>query len=398
LELIGQRLPQVLIHPYQQKFWDYVKNAGSAAPSPSSRRYLGGDMIDVIQLSATSRLWVGSDWWAAGLNSVDQTDLTFNSSVVPFRNGVIDEASGTLGGQVFHGGGSGGDWLDAVVDGGEPAESVWWATGGVKIGADVFVCCHLLGEGGTFEDPTFGAVDSSIVKLNLFALYADHVNTNASGWNDADFWLNTMRDDVAVSGYIYVTGTTLETSVLFPPAEANNYLAYKAYQAMNHVKMARCLPADVFDPFLYEFWDGTGWSTDPTDAVAIMSDGAIPAYALVGPPTRIGADAWLMLRRPNVTDPYLTVCRAPAPQGPYKDIARVPVPGIGDEINRGVYQVSHHAAIIPHLADPAMPDTSVAMLTRTVVNDTDNAPAVPMTDLHIRRFTPQFVTIPHGGA
>jgi hypothetical protein len=340
-----------------------------------------------VQLGATGWIWVGADWFAGGEPAVDTIDDTFISELFPFRNGQISEGpEGTLTDQVFTGGGSGGEWLDADTEGGEDAGSFWWTLSGVRPGdgftGSAYIAAHLL---GTDElNPTLGVIDSSIITLNAFGLYSAHVNT---GWGQANnFWLSNFRHDVP-NDLVYATGAVIDHN-MGPIAGADLEKWGMARSTGAGWAMARVVDTAVPTSASYEFWNGSSWVSGAGNAVRMTNSGGRVIIGLQGNPVKLQEGYWLTVGRTHVLDNHLDVYRARNPQGPWEYIARTPV-NYGQQIMTDVYQVSHHATIVPHGDAPA--GASMAMLTSTVISEPS---AVIWDDLPITAFCPSFANIP----
>jgi hypothetical protein len=386
LEDLGAEVPQdIMAIDYRSLWRAYIADAGSAAPSDTSRRNLGGDFVDVLETSATARLWLGSDAWAGGLGTI--VAGRYQDVLVPFRNWEVSEASGVLAGQVDHDGGAvTKEWLDADDPGpGEPAGYYWWANSAVKVGTTNYVACTLL-DAADLAAPDFGAVASSIITLNLFGLYASHVNVS---WGpDDNFWLHSLRHD-SDDGYVYGTGLVIDLeATTFPDTLAE----YQAYAGLGR-KLGRVPDDDVTTEASWEFWTGSAWSNDPADAIEMLdTDGAVAA-GMTGNPVKLADGAWLNVGRANPVDPYLEVWRDeddtdPGPTGPWRKLCRVPMEHVAQDIGNGGVQASHHATIVPHVATTEA-GYSVAMCTFVGVLQST------MVGLSTDVWTPYFVVVPH---
>jgi hypothetical protein len=394
LEAQGATVPQTLTQDWRTTWLDYVRDAGTAG-GVANRSYLGGDMVDVVQIGADDWLWIGADWWAGG---AVQGDDTFAGAMLPYRNGVVAETTaGTLGNQVFTGGGSGGNWLDPTADGGLAADRVWWAIGGVRpdFGGTAVICAHQLHSNGVVvEGQDYPLEDTALISLNVFGLYSSHITT---GWGpSADFWLSTLRHDPD-DGLVYGTGAAIVELGTASP-NANDFEAWKQVPPSIR-KIGRVAEGSVTTLSAWEFWNGTAWVNDVQAAATIEDTTGNDRLGLTGNPVKIRDGHWLTVGRTHVLDPFLDVWRAEAPQGPWERISRVPIPPassgvwgpvrVGGMIVPGIRQVTHHATIVPHLAQYAPAGYQVAMCTYTVLGS-----PLPWDDLPIGVFSPQFVIVP----
>jgi hypothetical protein len=382
LETIGAAVGQVLAVDWRERWLDYIRDAGSLAPSDPSRRNLGGDFVGVLQIDATNWFWFGSDAWAGGAGAV--TDDVYGV-VVPFRNWLVAEnAALGLGGQVFHAGGGDGAWLDAELDGGEAAGAFWWLTGGLRVNlaGDIIIVGHLLTADDP-ESPTLGAVDTSIITVAaVLPFYVSHVNTNDAGWNDANFWLSGLAHDTEAN-LVYGPGTVIDLDAI-PPAGPDDVV-----DATTGKKLGRVAEASIRTLAAWEFWTGAAWSPDVTLAATIVDTDGTEVRGLTGAPQHLGGDSWLWPGRINPLDPFVDVWAShTGPQGPYTKVARVPVPGIGGELPDGSRLASHHAQVLPDIA--AGDDHSVVMLTCLAFG----SPTAALGH-KIHRWTPHFVRVPH---
>jgi hypothetical protein len=390
LEAVGAGVPQEFLWNVEQAFIDYAVDAATAG-GIANRRFLGGDVLDWFTLGVppSSSMIVGADWWAAGTPAIDTTTQDFLAGPVPFRNGMIQVTDSVpqFDAQIFA---ADNDFLSAQVNGGEAAPLIWWITGGYRkppyAGADrIMWCCHLH-DPSQVSSPSLGVVDSSIIRSSLFGTYENHVNT---GWGPAaNFWLHKIAYDVT-DDLVYGMGMTLHDPPL-PLLDPADIDAHRAARDAGH-KIARCAPADVMTVAAWEFWTGAGWSSDPTQAAVIVDNLGNTVHGFTGRPVQVQPGVWINVGRLHVLDPFVEVWRATAgPQGPYTNIARVPLPGVGAVVNDGpMMQVSHHVNLVPHLTAP--PECSLAMATCTHIGDPAD---IVWTNVNIRRFLPRFVVVP----
>jgi hypothetical protein len=135
------------------------------------------------------------------------------------------------------------------------------------------------------------------------------------------------------------------------------------------------------------------------DSITLRSTDGSDRLGLTGNPVKLSNGMWLNVGRRSVVDRCVDVWKAPAPQGPWRIIARVPIPAhssglaspmrVGGEWQPGIFHVSHYATIIPHLAGLAPEGFQVACCTTTNIGgaiDTDSTP--------IGFSAPMFVVVP----
>jgi hypothetical protein len=217
-------------------------------------------------------------------------------------------------------------------------------------------------------------VESHIVSLNAFGLYASNIQTNTGN----KFKITCMR---RADGFVYIVGDESfrnATDQLLGGLEAVRTLDYAAH------RIARVPDAQLSTMSAWEFWNGTTWQSNVANATPMVD---IYGQVIRGPAgiSKAPGTHWLLAAHQYV-DTHLSVYRSANPQGPWEMIARVPVPYAGVVVGGGS-TAGLHTKIIEHLAAP--PEHSIAMMTMTLLEPTATIP-----NLNIRRWTPQFVVIP----
>lgn len=375
LESIGAAADQTAARAMEQRWIALARECGSAsgaAPRKPELKYMGGDVLDVMQLpGGTQKLWVCADIWAG---ATVQSDDTYSGPALPTRNACIQEVPAGTFGTMLYDVGTSGVWLDAVADGGQPADHIWWPTCVLDDGGATLmrVGCVLIGPPDA-ENPFGVYAGSQIVTLNAFGLFSSVTDVTS-----ADLQIDGFLKDTT---HTYIFG---EEHVGFVDEET---LGSKI------TKVARVVNGSLLTLASWEYWDGAGWSASPAAAVPLRD---VDGVDLLGDAcvAKIATDHYLMASHSLSIDPWLDTYRSAAPIGPWEKIARTPLPGIGQSVAGGtlIAQIPRILATNclgnPDERPPA--GRSLVMLSRNVLGAT-----AAMADQSIFNFLPMFAVVPN---
>lgn len=375
LESIGAAVDQAAARAMEQRWVALARECGQAsgaAPRKPELKYMGGDVLDVMQLpGGTQKLWVCADIWAG---ATVQSDDTYSGPALPTRNACIQEVPAGTFGTMLYDVGTSGVWLDAVADGGQPADHIWWPTCVLDDGGATLmrVGCVLIGPPDA-ENPFGVYAGSQIVTLNAFGLFSSSTDVTS-----ADLQIDGFLKDTT---HTYIFG---EEHVGFVDEET---LGSKI------TKVARVVNGSLLTLASWEYWDGAGWSASPAAAVPLQD---VDGNDLLGDAcvAKIATGHYLMASHSLSIDPWLDTYRSAAPTGPWEKIARTPLPGIGQSVAGGtlIAQIPRILATNclgnPDERPPA--GRSLVMLSRNLLGAT-----AAMADQSIFNYLPMFVVVPN---
>jgi len=367
LEGVGSGTSNTAARKLEERWLSILRESLSGAPRNVAFHYGGGDLTDVALVAGGTRLWVGADWFDGG--TIDSDD-TYNSTLLPVRNGALQEAIPGVFTTALHRTGSSGIWLDAVLDGGAPVGRIWWPLCIIDDGGTNRVGCLLIGPPDA-ENP-FGVVEAGhIVTLTAFGTYASHIVIPFE-----DFEVDTFLRDTT-NTYIF-----------------SEHHPEGAELGAKRTRVARVANGSLLTTASWTFWNGSGWSSSDSDAVNLSnSDGR--EIVGDGSVAKIGTDHYVMINHATIDSPYLDVYKSTVPQGPFTRIARAPLPTIGQPVHGGT-QIAQLPRIIPvnvlaNSSEASPKGYSVAMTSRNILGATD-----AMSTHDIRCYAPLFVEFPHG--
>lgn len=389
LESIGAGLDQALARTERDRWLALIRNGGSATPpgpSAPSIHYIGGDISDGQKLADGSVLWVGPDSLQnPGVDDVVDADDRYTINILTglVRNaGILEANPGGTFTQQFHQTGDIGIWLNAVAQGGFPADRLWWPMtfaqdpavngGNVVVGA-------LLVDGDAPTSSGFQLVDNHLISLTPFLSYASQVSL---GFSTRDFQIQAIRK---VSPFFYILGqqnVPASDEVGEPSYGTGSLVEIRDHRS--YTKIARVTLAQLLQPATWQWWDGSEWVSGIANSTPMADVGG---NSINGPScVHLTPDGHWIFAAMALGDTHLSVYTSENPQGPWQIIARVPVPTAGKPAEGGI-EVAWHTKIVGHLAAP--PEHSIAMLTMAVLSLAGTGQGI-----NIRRTCPQFVVIP----
>jgi len=355
---------QTLAVAEQQKWLDEYAN-----PAKVSR---GGDLTDSVVLPSTVRFWSGADWSVGAL--VDP-DLTFSGPMLPHRTGnKTQNSSGVFIAEQL-------PWFspDPALYG---TDHYWPICMAVESGV-LRVGCWLARDDIPTSPPWGRIIDSHIVTIELtFGTVTGHValNTDAQRFNVQSF----LQD----SSFTYIYGTEFS-----PPYGLGFALPGGFAGSHSLVRAARCPVGNITVRSSWEFWTGSGWSTQMADAVPLVDDTGAP---LAGDHrvavSKVGTGDYMAVGHSSIVDPFVQVYKSSTPVGPWHLRATVRLPrvtgtSVPGEQDRGAMVVGQLVQV-----NDVVPGTAghkVGWMTRNLMY-----PQYPIADWFYWTFAPIFVLLP----
>jgi hypothetical protein len=392
LESRGAQIDQTAAIAVRTRFLDFYRDAGSGAPTATWNN-LGGDVTDAKHIASSDDvIWVGADWFDAGVGAV-VNDL-FTTTPLPQRSGaIIAPTPGTFAGATqLYASGASGVWLDAVVQAGLPAGTILWPIAVIDDANTIRVACWHVESPGANGEPHGRLIDSIIVTLHVFLGYTSHVACGFGALSD-DFWVCGMWRDS--DGFTYINGMQFVPS--FDARTTGNPTApnYVLDDPDNHyslTRIARVANGSLNTVASWTFWDGSSWVAGVANAVPIEDIDGNPIRGDMGI-RKVTTDRYSAVAH-KLTDGHLDTYAATAPEGPYWPTARVPLPEMGRDIPGGRTVGQLCKILPPQVATPPR-RCSIAMVSQNLID-----PAVgysvtpPWTEVSIDTFAPVFVAFP----
>lgn len=360
----------------EYRWYQLIRNA-STPVSSSWFRYLGGDVTDSEVMPSGERVWIGADWFAgATISSLDN----FNSSVLPFRTGLlVESADGAFTRQVYASGNS-GNWINHDA-GLYPTATNYWPICCAMEGNVLQVGCWLVGAGGPYGN----LLDSHIVSINA-STYAITGTPVPFGDDSGQFWIESIMPDP--DGYTYVYFEEFS-----PPYDADinndgsvpNYGKGDLQKSVTYRRVARVPTGDLTDFSSYRWWDGGGWAMTKGQAVRLRDvDGQLIGGDGAVAKTPIGN--YLLVAHQLVAN-HIKAYTGPTPAGPWTLRHNVPTLDMGGQMSGGV-RIGQLTKILPQM--DSSPGT---YLTITSMNNLNTVDA--WTERHISTYSPRFVEVPY---
>lgn len=371
-------IDQAAARSVEDRWLAFIRDAGSGSPSDPTFNYLGGDVTDAFLPSSGAPLWIGADWLAG---TTVQADDTYTADALPQRNGaLLENPAGTFDQQLYQTGTS-GLWLNSTVQGGLAANTHWWPIAGINDGGTNRTACWFVDS----DAPTpYGTLlDSHIVTLNGFGGYASHVATGLGGLTD-NFWVDGLLRDTT---HTYIYGEQF-----VPDYDANdgggqpNYGQGEPRTHYTLKRVARVPNGQLTTVANWTYWNGATWVPGVNNATPMVDTHGVRILGDAGV-TKV-ADSHYVLAAHRLTDIHMAVYRSTAPQGPWRKLARIPVPRLGQPVNGGI-QIGQLTKILAPAVAAAPAGYSVALTSRNILAPTD-----PLSAMNIRRLAPQFTVIP----
>lgn len=384
LEATGAAVDQALAVVEHERWLQLIRAVGTGAPPHPSLTYSGGDVCDAHD-DGTNIAWLLSDFFD---NLTVNPDDTYGSNPIgPTRNGVIlqNKATGAFAQQL---GGVGTAWIRAVENGGLPL-GLWWPLTQVPTaGVQQWIGCWYNDAAITPNNPFGAYLDTHLVQV-AFGAYQTHV---ACGFTDQKFFIECARLSgstiFTLGGEFHPRIDQVLTSGTWPGyAMGGNLVEAQAQLDLTH-RLSRAAQAAYGTVSSWEYWTGTGWSNDRSQAIELrdttgeLINGAA-GFAEVEP------GRWVLAAH-QLVDTHVDVYHAAAPQGPWARHARVPInPPVGTPLDGhgDRYQIAWHTKVHTHYTTP--PGRSIVSLTTF-----PQLPGLPFTEHHINLHGPLFVVVP----
>lgn len=393
LEALGSAVNQGMAETLEERWLQFIREAGSASP-PSNFNYLGGDVTDAFITPSGDRAWIFADGFDGTTVVTGGPDPdTYAGPALPVRNGVVleDVSTSTFTVQLYATGSS-GIWLDAVSQGGLPAGTHWWPITGINDGGVSRVFCwHVR----TDSSPYGTLLDSHIVRLNAFGGYNSHVETGLGALTD-NFWTDgVVRDTDA--GFTYVFGEQFVPDYDADQAGSGavpNYGQGSLSSISSHFtlkRVARVPNGQLTTVANWTYWNGTTWVSGVENAVPLVDTNGYPIHGDAGV-SRLPTGRFLLAAH-TLVDTHVNVYDAAEVQGPYRLLARVPALTQGSRVDNGGVQIGQLAKVLsPDVAAPDPTEQHVVLLSRNVLDGPGTT-----AGQNIRRFAPQLVFVPTQG-
>lgn len=380
LEAQGSAVNQAAARTLQDRWLALVRTSSGSA----SYDYLGGDVTDCFITASGDVAWPGADWFTG--TTIDADD-TYAGNALPVRNGCVLETTpgGAFTSQLFANGTS-GLWLNAQ-NAGLPSNTHWWPIAGVNDGGANRIACWYV---RTDSSPWGTLLDTHIVTLNGFGLYGSHV---VCGLSTGTFWVDGLLRDTT---HTYVFGEQFVPDYDADTAGTDAVPNYgRGFDLGTHhtlKRIVRVANGSLLTMANWQFWDGASWVTGVGNATPMTDTEGNPIWGDAGV-TKLGTGRYLLVSH-QLVDTHVNVYRAGQPQGPWAQVARVPVPTQGAEVDGGV-QIGQLTKVVPtSVATTAgcPAEHSIVLLSRNELFPTN-----AFADRNIRRLAPQFVVVPHFG-
>lgn len=389
LESLGAQVDQTAALTLEGRFLQFIRDAGSGAP-PVGWNYLGGDVPDVVYISASNDvLWIFAD----GFDGTTIVNDFYVSAPLPIRNGaILEQTAGTFVNAIqLYVAGFSGLWLDAVSQGGIAAGHHWWPIGVIDDGGTFRVACWRV---LTDTTPHGNLIETDLVTLGGFLNYSSHVPTGFGAQTDK-FW---------VSGFFRDTSNTIIYAMEFvPPFDARsasdptapNYVFTDPQNHFTRTRIARVPNGQLLTVANWQFWNGSAWVSGVTNAAPLVDINGHEIHGDAG--MKKISDNHYLLAVHRLMDTHLDVYISSVPQGPWTRISRVPLPTQGHSVNGpNTFQVGQLVKIVPTQVQAAPVEHSIAIISRnTIVPTLGYAAEESFTLRNIRRYAPQFAVIPH---
>lgn len=375
----GSFVPQDAANTEMERWYTMIRNNAGAG---TAFQYLGGDVTDGFRTSGGDVAWIGADWLSG--TTIDGDDTYAGVALPACRSGLIIEDVDGIFFQQFHNSGSTGNWIDAIANGGQAANTLWWPIAGLNDGGTNKVFCWHVN--GTIPPPYGTLLDVHLVSLNVFGLYSSFVDTNLGATDN--FWVDGAFRDTTFT-YIYgeqfvpdYDADTAGTGLVPNYGQGSNILSHYTLK-----RVARVTNGQLGTVANWTFWNGTTWVAGASNAVPMVDDLGNQIHGDAG--VKKIADGHYILAAHQLIDTHLSVYRSANPQGPWTMISRVPTPTQGQTFNGGGIQIGQLVKVLS--VPPNTPaGYSMAIISRNMLHPTE-----PMSLHNIRRYAPQFVVIPN---